>query len=204
MQSITWLTDEIFWDAGFHTSIAINDNGIIVGVHESSDTNNNNLHYRIGHLRNPQNGDYTIQWDSGHGGINYDAGTFTFVYRDWSSPNPQPGQFTVHDKYSDTNSADDLNSDQFQKFADFNGRMSANNEIECDLFSLNWTLTGNNAIKPVWEKALDVNPQFALAMNNVQRNQYGYIPNILSLDFHQTARVTDTAISMTERFLNQK
>jgi hypothetical protein len=73
-QSISWLTDGIHWDGGFHTSIAINDNGVIVGVHESNNTGNNNLHYRIGQLRNPAAGDYTIHWNSGHLGIRYDAG----------------------------------------------------------------------------------------------------------------------------------
>jgi hypothetical protein len=34
-QSIRWLTDWIHWDAGFHASIAINDKGVIVGVHEA-------------------------------------------------------------------------------------------------------------------------------------------------------------------------
>jgi hypothetical protein len=73
-QSIQWKTDIIFWDGGFHTSVAINDNGVIVGVHESNNISNNNLHYRVGHLRNPAFGDYTIEWDSGHAGIRYDSG----------------------------------------------------------------------------------------------------------------------------------
>jgi hypothetical protein len=73
-QFINWLTGAIHWDGGFHTSIAMNDAGIIVGVHESNNISNNNLHYRVGRLRNPAAGDYTIQWDSGHAGIRYDSG----------------------------------------------------------------------------------------------------------------------------------
>jgi hypothetical protein len=72
-QSISWKTDSLEWDAGFHSSIAINDNGIIVGVHESG-TGGTGLYYRIGHLRNPAGGDYTIQWDSAQWGIKYDDG----------------------------------------------------------------------------------------------------------------------------------
>jgi hypothetical protein len=73
-QTIEWKTEFLHWDAGFHSSIAINDQGVIVGVHESNHTPNNNLHYRLGHLRNPAAGDYTIAWDSGHFGIRYDSG----------------------------------------------------------------------------------------------------------------------------------
>ena len=35
------------WDAGFNSSIAVNDNGLVVGVHESG-TNGTGLYYRIG------------------------------------------------------------------------------------------------------------------------------------------------------------
>jgi hypothetical protein len=81
-QSINWRTDFIHWDGGFHTSIAINDNGLIVGVHESSTTfggviwgaTDTGLYYRAGHLRNPAGGDYTIAWRSGSTGVKYDDG----------------------------------------------------------------------------------------------------------------------------------
>jgi hypothetical protein len=71
-QSITWLAYGK-WDAGFHSSIAINDNGTIVGVHESG-TGGTGLYYRVGHLKNPNAGDYTIAWDSGDYGVKYDDG----------------------------------------------------------------------------------------------------------------------------------
>jgi hypothetical protein len=72
-QTISWKTDFIHWDGGFHTSIAINGNGVIVGVHESN-TGGTGLYYRVGHLRNPAGGDYTIAWTSGTTGIGYDDG----------------------------------------------------------------------------------------------------------------------------------
>jgi hypothetical protein len=71
-QSISWKTDFISWDGGFHTSIAINDNGLIVGVHESNSSTG--LYYRVGQLRNPAGGDYTITWSSGSAGVKYDDG----------------------------------------------------------------------------------------------------------------------------------
>jgi hypothetical protein len=71
-QSISWKTDFIHWDGGFHTSIAINDNGLIVGVHESNSSSG--LYYRVGQLKNPAGGDYTIAWSSGSTGVKYDDG----------------------------------------------------------------------------------------------------------------------------------
>ncbi|MGA8313937.1 MAG: hypothetical protein WB755_28190 [Terriglobales bacterium] len=71
-QSITWLHYGD-WDAGFHSSIAINDNGVIVGVHETGHRGTG-LYYRVGHLTNTAAGDYSITWDSGVHGIHYDDG----------------------------------------------------------------------------------------------------------------------------------
>jgi hypothetical protein len=73
-QSISWKTDLVFWDGGFHTSIAINDNGLIVGVHETQFMSGTGLYYRVGQLRNPAAGEYTIAWSSGYNGVNYDDG----------------------------------------------------------------------------------------------------------------------------------
>jgi hypothetical protein len=72
-QSIQWLTDSIHWDGGHRTSIAINDQGVIVGVHEDN-RSSYRLYYRVGHLRNPAGGDYTIYWDSGDWGTEYENG----------------------------------------------------------------------------------------------------------------------------------
>jgi hypothetical protein len=72
-QPIAWLTGSKNWDRGFHSSIAINDNGVIVGVHETGH-DSTGLYYRVGRLLNPAGGDYGIQWDSGPWGIHYDEG----------------------------------------------------------------------------------------------------------------------------------
>jgi hypothetical protein len=78
-QSIAWQTRFIHWDGEVHTSIAINDNGLIVGVHEGN-TAGTGLNYRVGHLRNPAGGDYTIAWTSGSVSIPYDSGSWTAVW----------------------------------------------------------------------------------------------------------------------------
>jgi hypothetical protein len=73
-QSITWLTpDSIHFDSGFHSSTVINDNGVILEAHESGN-GGTGLYYRVGHLKDPSGGDFTIEWDSGATGIRYDDG----------------------------------------------------------------------------------------------------------------------------------
>ena len=72
-QTIQWLTASTRWDSGFHSSIAITQTGVIVGVHESG-SGGKGLYYRVGHLTNPNGGDYTIAWDSGEYGNWYDNG----------------------------------------------------------------------------------------------------------------------------------
>lgn len=72
-QTISWLTMPQQWDAGFHSSIVINDNGVIVGVHESG-SGGRGIYYRVGHFANPAGGNFNIIWDSGSYGINYDDG----------------------------------------------------------------------------------------------------------------------------------
>jgi hypothetical protein len=70
-QSIQWLSGERTFDAGFHSSTAMNDNGAIVEVHESG-TGGSGLFYRVGHF--VAGGSYNIHWDSGGNGIHYDDG----------------------------------------------------------------------------------------------------------------------------------
>jgi hypothetical protein len=72
-QSINWLVRDALWDSGFHSSIAINDNGVIVGVHEAG-YNGPGMYYRVGHLADPAAGNYSIAWDSGPYGVHYDDG----------------------------------------------------------------------------------------------------------------------------------
>ncbi len=72
-QSVTWLIYPTFWDRGFHSSIAINDSGVIVGVHETG-YSSTGMYYRVGHLSNPAGGDYYIALDSGSSGVFFDDG----------------------------------------------------------------------------------------------------------------------------------
>jgi hypothetical protein len=42
----------------------MNDNGLIVGVHETGHASTG-MYYRVGHFTNPATWNFTIQWDSG-------------------------------------------------------------------------------------------------------------------------------------------
>ena len=70
-----WLTSDrpIHFDSGFHSSTAINSNGVIVEVHESG-SGGKGLYYRVGHLEHPNGGEPRIEWDSGTNGVKYDDG----------------------------------------------------------------------------------------------------------------------------------
>jgi hypothetical protein len=71
-QQILWLTKTQFWDTGFNASVSVNDNGLIVGVHESG-TGGNGLYYKIGEFANPPLS-YHIKWTSREYGIKYTSG----------------------------------------------------------------------------------------------------------------------------------
>jgi hypothetical protein len=72
-ESIQWLTNGQAFDAGFNSSVAMNELGVIVEVHESA-TGGWGIFYRVGHFADLAGGDYNIIWDSGPSGINYDDG----------------------------------------------------------------------------------------------------------------------------------
>ena len=93
-----------------------------------------------------------------------------------------------------------MKKDQLKKFADYNGRMKNKSNLPCDLFLMSWTLT---PIMDIYSYVEVPNQNLASEMSNVNRNGYDKIPNILFVDYYEGARVTDTAITMTRRFLNK-
>lgn len=76
-QDVTWIRGGgIRYDAGRYPQVAMNDSGTIVEVHESDNLASHRLYYRVGHEIGTDRAPYyyTIIWDSGAGGIDYDAG----------------------------------------------------------------------------------------------------------------------------------
>jgi hypothetical protein len=72
-QAIEWLTNGKDFDAGFHSTMAMNASGTFVEAHESGN-GGKGLYYRVGHLANPAGGNYNLVWNSGGNGRYYDDG----------------------------------------------------------------------------------------------------------------------------------
>jgi hypothetical protein len=70
-----------------------------VGVHETGH-NSTGLYYRVGHLRNSAVGDYTIYWDSGTHGIQYDNGINPHIainnFNDVVEVHQVPNEYLLH------------------------------------------------------------------------------------------------------------
>lgn len=119
-----------------------------------------------------------------------------YVYRDWESGDPQKGDLTVFDQYSNTTDYEKMSKDQLAKLAAFNGKCKNDPSVPCDLFLLSWTLT---PITDVWDFSKPANRNLGQAMASVGRNAQGYIPNLLYVDYCEYARATDVAIVMNGR-----
>jgi hypothetical protein len=76
-QDIEWLTADTIYDTGYDSSLSVNGKGVIVEVHESD--GKTGIFYRIGHLEDPSAGKYSIVWDSGDLGIQYDNGVIPHI-----------------------------------------------------------------------------------------------------------------------------
>jgi hypothetical protein len=133
-----------------------------------------------------------------------------YIYKDWcagvgscDSPGPaSDGEFNVFDRYANTTNYDDMRNNQLDKLKNYNGKMEGDSNVAVDLFLLSWTLTPSNTnpLKPVSELSRPANRNLGEEMNKITPNQDGFIPNILYVDYYERARVTDTAITMTNRF----
>lgn len=135
-------------------------------------------------------------------------------YRDWYAPDPQKGDLTVFDIYSETNDfnpmafgPDENEKDpngkglprgQFPKFALFDGKCKteiANKKIPCDLFLLSWTLTppAGGAVRRsrvANGRLVDESPTHS----DASANTHGQKINLLYTDVVQESRSTDVAL----------
>ena len=98
-QWIDLKTGVLPWDAGYNAGIAMNDSGTIVGVHESGHYEKEGIFYRVGRLRNPTVGDFTIDWPT-QWGIQYDTGVNPRIainnYDEVVSVHQVPGESLLH------------------------------------------------------------------------------------------------------------
>lgn len=109
-----------------------------------------------------------------------------WVYRDWNSGNPEKGDLTVFDRYSNETDLNKMKNDQLEKLRNFDGRCEKNKNVPCDLFLLSWTLT---PVTAVWSYAQDADRVLGREMMQYRRpNQHDYFANLLYLDYFEYAR----------------
>lgn len=115
-----------------------------------------------------------------------------WVYRDWESSTPARGDLRVYDIYSDTTDFQKMKTDQFTKFANYNGKMKNDQNLPCDMFLLSWTLT---PVTGVWFISKEPNRRLGQDILEPRNpNQYGQIINMLYVDYVEFARATDVGL----------
>jgi len=120
-----------------------------------------------------------------------------WVYRDWDSADPAPGDLRVFDQYSNSTSYPAMKADQFAKFNRYDGRCRARPDLPCDLFLLSWTLTPTTNV-PAF--AAVINPHLATDLSELKiPNQFGCRINLLYTDCVETAHATDLATELNSR-----
>ena len=72
-QEIQWKTGNLPFDSGYHNTLAVNASGVIAEAHESG-SGGKGIYYRLGHLKDPANGNFNVVWDTGDYGKNYGNG----------------------------------------------------------------------------------------------------------------------------------
>lgn len=114
-----------------------------------------------------------------------------YVYRDWSSSDPQNGDLVVFDQYADVTDYSTMKTDQFTKFDDFTGSAQNNSSVPCDLFLLSWTLT---PAVDVWSLVGTPDQDLGSDINTLSiPNSSGKIVNIVYTDYVEYSRSTDVA-----------
>ncbi|MNE28972.1 hypothetical protein D3C80_1224370 [compost metagenome] len=138
----------------------------------------------LGEYLNSGNGRILVAVD-GDFALNYKKEGF-WVYRDWNSGDPEKGDITVFDQYSNKILLDRMKNDQLEKLRNFDGKCENDRNIPCDLFLLSWTLTPPTA---VWTFAQEADRILGREMmRHRSPNQHGYFANLLYLDYFQYAR----------------
>ncbi|WP_196889228.1 phosphatidylinositol-specific phospholipase C domain-containing protein [Aureivirga sp. CE67] len=113
-----------------------------------------------------------------------------YVYRDWSKDDLQNADLIVFDEYSNTTSYEDMKNDQLRALNEYNGKTPSGYKV--DMFLLSWTLT---PVTGVFIFSSEPNANLGL-----EALQFPKIPNILYLDFMESARPVDVSIYLNQKF----
>jgi hypothetical protein len=117
-----------------------------------------------------------------------------WVYRDWGTADAEAGDLRVYDRYADSTDYERMRADQFDKFAQYDGKCRKRRDVACDLFQLCWTLTPATNVRAYSELP---NRKLAGEMRDLKcPNRFGRAVNLLSVDYVESAHVTDVALAM--------
>ncbi|HEX5723967.1 MAG TPA: hypothetical protein VFX98_00800, partial [Longimicrobiaceae bacterium] len=125
-----------------------------------------------------------------------------YVYRDSTKCNVKKGDLRVLDLYSNTTSYPEMEQQQLQLFADFDGichpdedpAKACDQGETCDLFLLSWTLT---PVSGVWLWAQDADRNLAAGVQKTANpNGHGRRINVVFLDYVQYARPVDVCLCL--------
>jgi hypothetical protein len=115
-----------------------------------------------------------------------------WVYRDWSSSDPQNGDLRVFDQYANVTDYPTMMNDQFTKFQGYDGTCQNNLAVQCELFLLSWTLTPT---VNVWNVVGPPDRGLGYDVNDlVTPNSHGQMLNILYTDYNEYSRSTDLSV----------
>ena len=127
-----------------------------------------------------------------------------FVYRDCTSCDPQKGDLTVYDVYSDTTDLSKMEKDQLGKWSRFKGQCKdpggcsgyPGSPPPCDMFLLSWTLT---PMTGVWTWAKQANAVLVDKAKGIQSHS-GLVPNILYTDYVDYANGTYASALLNSKY----
>jgi hypothetical protein len=132
--------------------------------------------------------------DGGYSLVNRTPGIWT--YRDWSAADAEQGDLRVFDRYADSTDYERMRADQLGKFARYDGKCRRRPDVPCDLFLLSWTLTPATGIRAYAELP---NRKLADDIKELKGpNRYGCIPNLLYVDYVESAHLLDVALKINE------
>jgi hypothetical protein len=119
-----------------------------------------------------------------------------WTYSDVDDPQVRLADLRVYDIYSDTPDFNDMQADQFAKFARYDGKCR-DGATDCDLFLLSWTLTPRIKIWAATQPAIEHLRPSLLA--RPPTNSAGKVMNLIYADFAGLQDVTGVALEENER-----
>lgn len=146
------------------------------------------------YLSRPTNGTVMVVCDGDYP-INHPTPGI-WAYEDYNDGSSADSALRVFDVYSNTMDYEEMRTDQLAKFENYGATALTDS---CGLFLMSWTLTGDGSVS-ISDLAEDANPHLSSEMAALTiPNAQSRIPNLLYVDFVETALVTDVAVYLNSQ-----